>query len=146
VRQYSSEEVVASWQFIGLEEGFAEGSFLVPRRKVPTWTQRSNGVGGTIRLFNPDRSGELDILINTESKTHQRLIALAATDRLTRSVQGPLVMRDLNTGEVFVFTNAYITTEPDEQRATSSVEITWTFGFTSVEHTPNFSDRNAVGS
>ncbi len=146
MRQYSSDEIVASWSGIRLEEGFADGSFMVPRRNSPTWRQRSNGLGGTIRLYNPDRSGEVDFTIDTESKVHQRLVALAQLDRLTRSVQLPLVVKDNNTGESFIFTNAYIVTEPDEQRATSSVEITWTFAFTTIDHVPNFSDRNAVGS
>lgn len=146
MRQYSSDLIAVSWSGIPLEEGLAEGSFVVFRRNAPTWTQRANGLGGTIRLYNPDRSGEVDFLINTESKTHQRLTALAITDRLTRSVQGAMLVRDLNTGESFVCTNAYITTEPDEQRATSSVEVTWTFAYTSLDKIPNTSDRNVVGS
>lgn len=146
MRQYSSDLVAVSWSGVSLEEGLAEGSFLVIRRNRPAWSQRANGLGGTIRLYNPDRSGELDLLINTESQTHQRLLALAITDRLSRTVQGPIFVRDLNTGEAIVLTNAYITTEPDEQRATASVEVTWTFAFTSIEHAPNTSDRNVVGS
>jgi hypothetical protein len=102
-------------------------------------------MGGTIRLFNPDRSGEVDFLINNESRTHSLLLALATTDRFTRAIQGPIVMVDLNSGELFTFTNAYITTEPDEQRATTSVEVTWTFAFTSIEHTPAIPARNSVG-
>jgi len=146
MRQYASDRVVASWSGLPLKEGLAEGSFFVIRRNSPTWTQRKNGLGGTIRLFNPDRSGEVDITVNTESRTHSALIALAITDRFTRLVQGPMVVTDLNSGEVFVLTNAYITTEPDEQRATSSVEIAWTFAFTSYEHTPAIPTLNVVGN
>lgn len=146
MRQYSSDRIVASWAGIPLAEGFAEGSFVSIRRNRPTWTQRQNGLGGTARFFHPDRSGEVDFLINTESRTHSLLLALAITDRFTRLIQGPMVMTDLNTGEVFVFTNAYITTEPDEQRATTSVEVTWTFAFTSQEHTPAVPTLNTVGT
>lgn len=146
MRQYSSDRIVASWSGLALDEGLAEGSFFVVRRNSPTWRQRVNGLGGTIRLFNPDRSGEVDFLINTESRTHSALLALAITDRFTRVISGPLVVTDLNTGEVFVFTNAYLTTEPDEQRATTSVEVTWTFAFTSLEHTPAVPTLNTVGN
>lgn len=145
MRNYASDRIVASWSGVPLAEGFAEGSFVVIRRNRPTWAQRQNGLGGTIRLFHPDRSGEVDFLINTESRTHSLLLALATTDRFTRLIQGPLVMTDLNSGEVFVFTNAYATTEPDEQRATTSVEVTWTFAFTSIEHTPAVPTANLVG-
>ena len=136
---------MVSWSGVPMREGLAEGSFVVIRRTRPTWTQRQNGTGGTIRLFNPDRSGEVDFLINNESRTHSLLLALATTDRFTRAIQGPIVMVDLNSGELFTFTNAYITTEPDEQRATTSVEVTWTFAFTSIEHTPAIPARNNVG-
>ena len=146
MRQYSSDRVVVSWSGLALDEGLAEGSFFVPRRNRPSWTQRSNGHGGTIRIYNPDRSGEVDFLINTESRTHSALLALATVDRFTRIIQGPLVVRDLNTQEVFVFTNAYITTEPDEQRATTSVEVNWTFAYTSQEHTPAVPTLNTVGN
>jgi hypothetical protein len=146
MRQYSPDRIAASWSGLPLEEGLAEGSFFVIRRNAPTWTQRQNGLGGTIRLFNPDRSGEVDFLINTESKTHSALLLLATTDRFTRLIRAPLVVRDLNTQEIFVFTRAYITTEPDEQRATRSVEVTWTFAFTSIEHTPAVPGLNSVGS
>lgn len=145
MRQYSSDRIVVSWSGLSLDEGLAEGSFFVPRRTRPSWTQRQNGLGGTIRLYHPDRSGEVDFLINTESRTHSALLALATADRFTRVVKGPLVVRDLNTQEVFVFTGAYLTTEPDEQRATTSVEVSWTFAFTSIEHTPAVPSLNTVG-
>jgi hypothetical protein len=145
MRQYASDKVVVSWTGLDLTPGLAEGSFVVIRRNVPTWTQRDNGVGGTIRLFNPSRSGEVDLLLDTESKTHQQLLILASVDRLTKAIQAPLIVFDGNTRETFVFTNAYLMTEPDEQRATTSVEVTWTFAFTTIEHVPNPSDQNVVG-
>lgn len=146
MRTYSSDRVVVAWLGLPLDEGLAEGSFFTPRRTRKTWTQRQNGLGGAIRLFHPDRSGEVDFLINTESKVNSQLLALATTDRFTRVIQGPMVVTDLNTREVFIFTNAYITTEPDEQRATTSVEVTWTFAFTSIEHTPAVPTVNLVGT
>ena len=145
MRQYASDEVLVTWSGLDLTPGLAAGSFMVPRRTRRTWEQRDNGVGGTIRLFNPSRSGEVDIVVDQESKVHQQLVALAAVDRLTKAIQAPLVVVDRNTKETFVFTNAYLVTEPDEQRATASVEITWTFGFTTIEHQPNLSDQNVVG-
>ena len=145
MRNYSSDEVVVSWFGLDLTPGLAEGSFIVPRRNAPTWTQRDNGVGGTIRLFNPSRSGEVDILLSSESKQHQKLVLLAASDRLFKATQAPLVVSDRNTKERFLFTNAYITTEPDEQRATTSGDVTWTFAFTTIEHQPNLGDNNLVG-
>lgn len=146
MRNYGSDQVLVSWNFIDFTEGFAEGSFLVFRRNSETWKQRANGLGGAIRLYNPDRSGEVDLTINPESQTHQKLIVAANIDRVLRSVQGAMQVTDRNTNEVFVLTGAYIKTEPDEQRATTPVDIAWTFAFTSINHIPNLSNRNAVGT
>lgn len=147
MKTYASDQVFASFSGVDLTPGFADGSFMVIRRTSPTWTQRQNGLGGTIRLFNADKSGEVDFLIDTESKVHQGLLLLAQLDRLTRSVQGSLFVRDLNTKEAFAFTNAYIVTEPDEQRASAtSVEVSWTFAFTTIDHIPNLGDNNQAGA
>jgi len=145
MRNYAADKIEAGFLTLDLKPGFAAGSFMSIRQTRASWTQRDNGVGGTIRLFNPSQSGEVDFSITTQSAVHQKLIAFASVDRRIRVVQGPLYVRDLNSNEVFAFTNAYITTKPDEQRATAPVETTWTFAYTSQHHIPNLLDVNAVG-
>lgn len=146
MRNYGSDQVFVAWNFIDIDEGLADGSFLVFRRNSETWTQRSNGLGGTHRFFHPDRSGEVDLLVNTESLTHQNLIVAANLDRVIRSIIGPMYITDKNTKEVFTLAGAYIKTEPDEQRATTSIDVSWTFAFSSINHIPNRNQNNAVGT
>lgn len=146
MRQYSSDKIYLTWAGLDLTPGLAEGGFITIRRNAPSWTNRPDGVGGTIRLYNPDMSGEMDVLINTESAVHQQLLTLAQADRLTRVIQGPMVLKDSNTGESFTLTKAYIQTEPDEIRASSSVDVSWTFSYTQLIHIPAFNNRNVVGS
>ena len=146
MRQYSFDRISLSWTGLDLTPGLAEGTSVTIRLTNPTWTQRFDGLGGTIRLFNADRSGECDILVNSESKTHQQLLALALSDRLTRAIQAPLYMKDSSTKERFLMTNAYLLTTPDEIRANTSVDVTWTFAYTSFDHQPNVGNNNLVGT
>lgn len=146
MRQYAAEDVLISWTGLDLREGLVPGSFLVFRRSSPNYTYRQNGMGGRIRIRNTDKSGELDLQILNGSKTHQRLCQLALADYLTAAITGPMVIQDLSTKERWVLRGAGLVTEPDDQRAIVQVPIVWTWNFTSIQHQPNASNQNVVGS
>lgn len=145
MRQYSADQVKVSWFGIDLGEGLASGTFLQITRNAPTWTQKSNGVGGVVRLFNPDLSGSASLQIDAESKTHQALVTVATADRLSRSIIGPMVITDTSTREVVLCNNSYISTVPNIQKGTQSTVLSWVFNFEAVVNQSFGFDQNVVG-
>ena len=150
MRQYSPDLIEATWLVgvvpLDLKEGLAKGTFIQPTRSAPTWTQRPNGVGGILRLFNPNRSGFLTVLIDLESKVHQQLITIGNLDVLTRSITGPLVVRDGNTREVATYAKAYIATIPDIPKGFSPGVVPWRFNFETFVQQPFGFNENVVGN
>ena len=148
MRQYGIDRVELSWFGLDLKPGLAQGSSITEARTVPSWTTKPTGNGRVVRVYNPDKSGTVSILVDQESEVHKQLRALAQTDAVSRNVVGPMVLRDLNSGEVFYYQNAFITTEPDEIRGTESQTFTWVFAFERVEHvsTPATFNQNLVGN
>jgi hypothetical protein len=146
MRQYSIDHVECNWFGLDLKPGLAQGTSITEARTTPSWTNKATGLGKVVRVYNPDRSGTLSIVVDQESATHQDLRALALTDRISRNVVGPLVVVDSSSAEVFYYKNSYIATEPDESRGSESTTFTWTFNFESVSHVSTDSSANIVGS
>lgn len=145
MRQYSIDHVEVNFFGIDLKPGLAQGTSITEARTSPSWTQKPTGTGKVVRVYNPDRSGTLSIVVDQESAVHQRLRSLSLTDRASRNVVGVLTVKDTTSGESFFYTNAYISTDPDETRGTDSATFTWVFNFEDVEHTVAI-DNNIVGS
>ena len=146
MRQYSIDHVEVSWFGLDLKPGLAQGTSITEARTTPSWTNKATGLGKVVRVYNPDRSGTLSVVVDQESAIHQDLRALALTDRLSRNVVGPLVVVDTSSGEAFYYKNSYISTEPDESRGTDSTTFTWTFNFEDVEHASTNVNQNVIGS
>lgn len=145
MRQYSIDHVEVNFFGIDLKPGLAQGTSITEARTSPSWTQKPTGTGKVVRVYNPDRSGTLSIVVDQESAVHQQLRSLSLTDRASRNVVGVLTVKDTTSGESFFYTNAYISTDPDETRGTDSATFTWVFNFEDVEHTVAI-DNNIVGS
>jgi hypothetical protein len=146
VRQYGADQVQISWFGIPISEGLAAGTFIQITRNAPTWTQKPNGLGGVVRMFNPDLSGQVTLSMDKESKTHQSLVTVATADYLSRSIIGPMVITDASTREVTVLNSAYISTVPNLQWGTQSTVLGWVFNFQAVLNQSFGFDRNVVGS
>lgn len=144
MRQYSADGVKVSFFGADLSEGLASGTFIQIARNAPTWTQKPNGVGGIVRLFNRDLSGAASLQIDAESKTHQVLVTLANTDRLVRSIVGPLLITDKSTKEVTLCNKAYISTIPNIQKGTQAAVLSWVFNFEAVINQSFGFNANAV--
>lgn len=133
-----------SWFGADLSEGLASGTFIQIARNAPTWSQKPDGLGGTVRLYNPDLSGSASLQIDAESRTHQILVTLANTDRVARAVVGPMLIRDTNTLEVTLLTRAYISTIPNIQKGTQAAVLSWLFNFETVQNQSFAFDANAI--
>jgi len=145
MKQYAIDRVELAWQSLDFKEGLAAGSTITEARTAPSFTLKTSAVGEGIRVFNPDRSATISILVNQESRLHQQLRALAAADRDSRDIVGPLVLKDTTSGEQFTYVNCFISTEPDEIRATESSDFTWVFLCERIDKTVS-ENQNLVGS
>ena len=96
---------------------------------------KPTGQGKAVRVYNPDRTGTVAVIVDQESQLHQSLLDLAAADQnpATRSVVGAMVLTDTSSGYKITFQNAFITTEPDETRGTESATFSWVFAFENVQ-------------
>ena len=145
MRQYSIDAVEVSWFGLDLKAGLAQGTSITEARTTASFSNKPTGMGKVVRVYNPDRSGTVSIVVDQESQTHQDLRALALADRIARNVVGPMVVRDMTSGEVFYYKNSYIATEPDETRGTESATFTWVFNFEEIAKTVS-ANQNIIGS
>ena len=147
MRQYSIDQVEVSWFGLSFKEGLAAGTSITAARNAPSFTQKVNGaVPRVVRVYNPDRSGTITIVVDQESLLHQQLRELANIDVIARNVVGPMTVRDNSNDETLVYQNAYITTEPNETRGTDSATVEWVFGFENFVKTPALGNANVVGN
>jgi len=147
MRQYSIDQVEVSWQGLSFKEGLAAGTSITEARNAPSFTQKVNGaVSRVVRVFNPDKSGTITIVVDQESNLHQQLRALAAADEISRAIVGPMTVRDNSNDETLVYTNCYISTQPNETRGTDSATFEWVFNFESFAKAPALGNANSVGN
>lgn len=169
MRQYASDRVKVAWSFTGpspglvaalagapgavsalggaidITPGLASGTFIQPTRNRATWAQKPDGMGNTLRLFNPDNSGSMVLLIDSESAQHQILMSFANQDRIAQAFVGPLVIVDGNTREIAFYNKAYIATTPDVPKGVAGTIIPWRFNFQGVTQQPFGFNSNVVG-
>jgi hypothetical protein len=147
MRQYSIDLVELAWLGLDFKEGLAQGTSITEARNAPSWTVKPTGQGRAVRVYNPDRTGTVSIVVDQESQLHQQLLAIAEADRnpATRTQVATMVLKDGSSSEQINFVNAFITTEPDASRATESTTFTWVFAYENREQEP-VQLTNLVGS
>lgn len=146
MRQYISNNVEVTWQGLDFKDGLAVGTYITPARTTPSYTQKAQVNGKVIRSYNADESGTLTLLINQSSALHRELITLAKADMLTHQIVGPMVIKEAATGDQTTYKNAYIQTIPDISFSMEDADISWLFGFESVEYIEGGLNENIVGS
>jgi hypothetical protein len=148
MRQYSIDGVSLAWLGLDFKEGMAAGTVITEARSAPSWTMKATGQGRAVRVYNPDRTGTLSVVVDQESQLHQSLLDIARADRnpSVRDKVAAMVMSDASSGEAVTWKNSFITTDPDLTRGTESATFTWVFGFESVDKTTVDPLTNLVGS
>jgi len=148
MRQYSIDGVELAWLGLDFKEGLAAGTSITEARTSPSWTIKATGQGRAVRVYNPDRTGTVSVVVDQESQLHQSLLDISRADRnpATRDQVGAMVLNDTSSGGVINWANSFITTDPDLTRGTESATFTWVFGFESVEKTTVDPLTNLVGS
>jgi hypothetical protein len=148
MRQYSIDGVELAWLGLDFKEGLAAGTSITEARTSPSWTIKATGQGRAVRVYNPDRTGTVSVVVDQESQLHQSLLDISRADRnpATRDQVGAMVLNDTSSGEKVTWANSFITTDPDLTRATESATFTWVFGFESVDKETVDPLTNLVGS
>ncbi len=146
MRQFASDLIKVSFFGLDITPGLAQGTFLQVTRNADAWSQKPNGIGGVLHLFNPDKSGEMSLQIDGESRTHQELVTFHNADLISRSLAGPLMVWDVNTKEISYYNKARIKTLPNLQKGTQSTIYTWVWIFGQEVRQPFGFNNNVVGS
>jgi len=147
MRQYSADQVSVAWLFSGdLSRGLAAGSFIQEQRDNDTWKFKPDGVGGIIRMFNKNRSGNLTLLLDRESQEHQILQTIHNADRVLQLFVGPLTVTNENTKEYSLFNQASIVVDPPLQLGVGPSVVAWNFKFQSMITQSFGFNNNVVGS
>lgn len=129
---YSADQVILVWKGIDHGDGLAQGSFISETEGAGGWANKSNARGTkATRVFNPEKMGTVDILVDQESLLHQQLLAVYELDSKpgTRSQVGPLIMTDKSTGEEVKWQNAYLAKRPNVTRSVEGGTVTWTYNY-----------------
>lgn len=147
MRQYSIDRVTLAWFGLDFAEGYAPGSTIQEARSAPNWTYKPTGMGRLHRAYNPDKSGTITVTVMQLSKLHQQLLALSQTDEVARNLVAPMVLTDVTSGEVKIFSNTFILTDPDEARMTETTEFQWVFVYEArLKNVPTNLGQNIVGN
>jgi hypothetical protein len=146
--QYFSNDVSISWIGLDLNPGLAAGTYVSFTSDNTTWRFVKDGLGGGIRLSNDNTSGMVAVVIETQSKTHQQLLALHNADKVQKNFIGPFYLNDRTTGQRIVCKSTYIEDEPDEFRGLEAAAVTWVFKYFAKETSPGslLNPKAAVGT
>ena len=146
MRQYSADRVHVTFFGLDLTPGLAAGTFVQVERKTAAFRPVADGLGDVVRVFSPDRSASVTLTIDAESRTHQELITFANADRAARSIVGPLVITDSNTGEIIALDQAFIEDLPNIEKSSAAAALPWVFhGRLALQQSFAF-ERNRIGA
>ena len=146
---YSVDQVGLAWKEIDFAEGLAQGTSITETHNGPgnVVTSSANGKTG-YSTYDPNETGQLSLLMNQSSATHQILLAAwnAFKDPDTRRDQfGTCVLQDNANGLKITYGGFHITKDPEEVRGVEEAVFTWVFNYTTREKTPNLDQVNIVG-
>jgi hypothetical protein len=145
-RQYGPDFVELDWGGIDIKRGIAKGTFFQEQIEGGGYTIKQDGIGGGIYIFDPSRTGEIQIQVDQESATHRQLRARYETDRITHNQTYALVMHDASSADVHTYSNARIMRDPDESRGHEGAVVTYRFGFIGYKRTNSNENANLVTS
>ena len=149
MRQYSIDNVELAWLGIDFKEGLAAGTSIQEARSVPSFSMKPSGaVPKVTRVYDPNRSGTVTIIVDQESVLHQQLKAIANADRIpaTRTQVADMVLKDNTANEEITWKNAHIVSIPDRSRGVESTTFSWVFNFEDFKDEEVANLTNIVGN
>jgi hypothetical protein len=131
VRQYDLTQLVGSYTVpIGtfdVLDGVIEGDFLSISQDSPDWVLEADAFGNVTYVFQPKRTGTIQITISASSPTNGYLSAIRTADRATRNMVGVLVLKDLNGTTRIEADGVRIAGPPTKTFGTQRGSVQWTF-------------------
>jgi hypothetical protein len=126
VKTYDPKEIsiIVGTAFLS---GFADGSFVTVRRNADTFALQVGADGKGVRTKSNDRSGQIEIVLQSGADSNSFLSDLAISDEATNGGLVPLTIKD-NLGTKLHFAEqAWIKKQPDDALAKENGDITWLF-------------------
>ncbi len=96
-------------------------------------------------MYHSNTGGTVTMQISGSSAQHQRLITAANTDKITRSITGPIVIYDGNTRELITLNKSRIITIPDINKASGVSTFAWAWHYDAALQQPFGFNNNVVG-
>lgn len=107
-------------------DGYAPGTFIKVSRNEDVFSFQASNSGGGARSRNPNRSGRIEITLQTGSAANAFLSAFADADEQTGQGVGEFLVQDSATAAAECKAqNAWIVKRPDWERAKETGDVTW---------------------
>lgn len=104
--------------------------------KAVSWVQNQpdryridDGVGGTISVRNPSRSGSATLAIVAGSRSHLALKAITQAADAVSNLPAPLVIRDSGTGETTILLGATVRGVPLQSKGAGVPVFPWVWDY-----------------
>jgi len=127
MKQYDPKEVSISWNNISLNEGIAEGTFILAERNAPDWTQVVGSDGEVTRIRTNDASGVVTVTLKRGSAVNALLTTVLAADKLSANAVGGLTIKDNQGNSRAVAATAYIEGPPPMEFSNTETTNAWRF-------------------
>lgn len=115
LRQYVPTKVVGAWTTatplgaIDILDGtVGAGEFAAVELDNANWSRESDKHGNATRVFNANDGGRIRITLTASSPTNTKFSKAVQADKLTHSVVGPLLLKDLNGNTVIEAEGAFL--------------------------------------
>lgn len=143
--QYSLATEAISWLSIDLTQGLSDGDSSISDdpNDANGWSQKPNGVGGTVQSFNPGTNGTLTLTIDMEHPLHQTLKALSIVDQNLLSVVSTII-RKRSSGETILYHAARIMKQPAEKSGVTAGTCEWKWIYGSKTVSPAIPPANRI--
>lgn len=129
-RNHGLDRHTVVWLGLNLVEGFADGGqSMTPTPANDTFEYKFTGNGGMVYTFRSTRGGEIAIVCDIESDTHDRLERLHFADIQSRNIIGPIRHTNHVTKKTIVYSDARILVDPGELLGAESATVTWRWGY-----------------
>jgi hypothetical protein len=127
LKEYDPKQVIITWDGINLNEGIAEGTFIVVARTEKTFSLNVGGDGGVTRVKNNNKSGQAAVTIRMGSATNDKLNDRATDEEKDDPVThvAPLLIQDFSGRTLHSSEQAFLEGFADDEFATDEGNREW---------------------
>ena len=129
LRKYDPKQVVLTWDGITLNDGIAEGTFILVSRHNPRNSINVGADGGATKVVNNDRSAIGTLTVRKGSAVNSLLTDRLADEELENPVDHTTAMacQDFSGNSKFDSPKAFLQGFPDSDFASEETNSEWVF-------------------